>query len=368
MKIIHCADLHLDSKLQTHLDSARAKERKGELLNTFERMVDYAHREGVRAILIAGDLFDTGRISATARNLVRSVIRNHREIDFYYLRGNHDGSGFLEDWTDQPENLKLFSEEWTAYALDEAGQVVLTGLELDESNQGNFTSTLILDADRFNLVMLHGQESESVAGDKTEIIPLRELRGKGIDYLALGHIHSYREKELDGRGVYCYPGCLEGRGFDETGDHGFVLLDIDEENRTCTRQFVPFARRKLYEIPVDITGCYTAPEMGRRMEEALAEVHPEESSLVKTVLVGGMDVETEKDTEYLRARFSPDYYYFKVQDKTVLTLDPARYAKDISLKGEFVRLVLGREDLDEEKKNAVIRYGLQALAGEELQG
>jgi DNA repair exonuclease SbcCD nuclease subunit len=331
-------------------------------------MVDYAQREGVSAILVAGDLFDTGRISAGARNLVRGVITNHPGIDFYYLRGNHDGSGFLDQWADQPENLKLFSDQWTSYPLDEEGRVVLTALELGESNQGNFTSTLILDAEKFNIVMLHGQESESVSGDKAEIIPLRELRGKGIDYLALGHIHSYRERELDGRGVYCYPGCLEGRGFDETGDHGFVLLEIDEANRNCTRQFVPFARRKLYEIPVDITGCYTAPEMGRRMEEALQEARPEDSSLVKVVLTGGMDVETEKDTEYLRARFSPEYYYLKVQDKTVLTLDPSRYAKDISLKGEFVRLVLGREDLDEEEKNSVIRYGLQALAGEELQG
>ena len=53
------------------------------------------------------------------------------------------------------------------------------------------------------------------------------LKNKNIDYLALGHIHGYKEAPLDGRGKYCYPGCLEGRGFDECGKKGFVLLNIE---------------------------------------------------------------------------------------------------------------------------------------------
>jgi exonuclease SbcD len=55
----------------------------------------------------------------------------------------------------------------------------------------------------------------SSSKDKTEVISLKELKNKAIDYLALGHIHSYKMEQLDSRGVYCYPGCLEGRGFDE---------------------------------------------------------------------------------------------------------------------------------------------------------
>ena len=42
MKFIHCADIHLDSKMETNLSSQKAKERKKEILNTFERMVAYA--------------------------------------------------------------------------------------------------------------------------------------------------------------------------------------------------------------------------------------------------------------------------------------------------------------------------------------
>ena len=69
MKLIHCADLHLDSKMSANLDKEKAKERKGEILNTFTKMVDYGIDNSVEAILISGDMFDTKNISATVRNL-----------------------------------------------------------------------------------------------------------------------------------------------------------------------------------------------------------------------------------------------------------------------------------------------------------
>ncbi len=59
MKLIHCADIHLDSRMNTHLDKDKAKERKLELLDTFSKMVKYAKNNRITNILIAGDLFDT---------------------------------------------------------------------------------------------------------------------------------------------------------------------------------------------------------------------------------------------------------------------------------------------------------------------
>ena len=58
MKIIHCADLHLDSKMETHLSKEKARERKNEILITFQNMVEYAAKNKVKIIIIAGDMFD----------------------------------------------------------------------------------------------------------------------------------------------------------------------------------------------------------------------------------------------------------------------------------------------------------------------
>ena len=79
MRLIHCADLHLDSKLHTHLDRDRAKRRRDELLRNFERLTGYAAENGAEAVLIAGDLFDRDTVSALARNTVLSVIREQRK-------------------------------------------------------------------------------------------------------------------------------------------------------------------------------------------------------------------------------------------------------------------------------------------------
>ena len=103
MKIIHCADLHLDSRMTANLTKEQARERKREIIRTFTRMVEYAEKTGVRLIMISGDLFDTRNVSALARNTVRDMICTHPQIDFLYLRGNHDSDNFLSELEEVPD-------------------------------------------------------------------------------------------------------------------------------------------------------------------------------------------------------------------------------------------------------------------------
>ena len=367
MKIIHCADLHLDSKMTARLDSAKAKERKQELLRTFQRMVAYANDNKVSAIMIAGDMFDTKSVLKTTQNVILNEIKTHSNIVFYYLKGNHDTDTFISNLDEIPENLKLFDEEWKSYSL--SNEVVITGMELSKENSGVAYTSLLLDNNKINIVMLHGQESESSSKDKTEIISLKDLQNKGIDYLALGHIHSYKMAELDKRGKYCYPGCLEGRGFDECGTHGFVLIDIDEETKILDTQFVPFADRELYALPVDISGCMDTTEIINTINVELAKQNIDSRNMVKVVLTGYVDVECDKNIGYVNKIFESksQYYYMTVKDESKLRVDIEKYALDISLKGEFVRTVKSCEDLSDEDKNAIIRYGLQILEGEEVE-
>ncbi|MCD8151496.1 MAG: DNA repair exonuclease [Clostridiales bacterium] len=388
MRLIHCADLHLDSGMRTHLTKEKARERKKELLLTFQRMVEYAAENEVEAILIAGDLFDTRNISATACHAVWDAVCSHSEITFFYLKGNHDTERFLAEREILPDNFKTFGTEWTSWPLGE--RIVVSGLELTEENAGNAYHSLVLRPEKFHIVMLHGQETKTGAKDRAQVIRLRDLKHKGIDYLALRHIHSYKEGQSDAHGVWCYPGCLEGRGFDECGEHGFVLLDVDESVGTCTRRFVPFASRRLWEVPVDISACETPAEMLGRIREALGGFKGElpeaakqismdtdtlpvwrpvtSTDLVKVVLTGEMDVESRIDSDYLQKSLEPDFYFAKVSDETTLRVDADRFSLDETLKGEFVRTVMAAEDLSEEERATVIRFGLRAIAGEEVLG
>ena len=366
MKIIHCADLHLDSKMTANLDSKKAKERKIELLNTFKSMIDYASSNDVRAIIIAGDLFDKKVVTKTASNTVYQAMIDNPDIVFYYLKGNHDEDTFLDEMDEIPENLKLFNDDWTTYRTGENNQIVISGVNLSGENKDRVFNELVLNNEDFNIVILHGQESMTSTKDKTEVIPIKSLRNKGIDYLALGHIHSYKEAELDKRGVYCYSGCLEGRGFDECGEKGFVLLDIDETNKSSKREFVPMSKRIFNSIDVDISGLGNSEEIYNKIKKALKENKCYEESLVKIVLKGEIDAFCEKDIDYILKQFEDCFYFVKIYDETKLKVTYEDFKLDESLKGEFVRLVLAKEDMSEEEKAEIIRCGIIILSGEEV--
>lgn len=360
MKIIHCSDLHLDSKMETNLDKEKARERKNEILITFENMVSYAKENDVKIIIIAGDLFDKKTITKKTKNTVKNAINSNPEIDFIYLKGNHDEAGFIDEDEEIPQNLKTFnSSNWTTYEYD---NITISGIEFGKIDNYEVYNLLMLEKNKKNIVIMHGQESETDVKDKAEIINLKSLKNKNIDYLALGHIHTYKQEKLDNRGIYCYSGCLEGRGFDECGKKGFVLLNI--EDNKITSEFIPFASRTLYEVNVDLTGAKENSEIEQRITDKIKDIP--QTSLVKLVLGGDVEIGEERDIDYLTKKFETSFYFLKIEDKPNIKIDFMKYQNDISLKGEFIRLVLDQKDLTEEEKSKVISTGIRALSGEDI--
>ena len=359
MKIIHCSDLHLDSKMETNLNKEKAKERKNEILLTFEKMVNFAKKNGVKVIIIAGDMFDKKNISVKAKKIVKNQIILNQEIDFLYLKGNHDEINFIEEEEEIPSNLKLFNEkEWVTYKY---GDIAVTGIEIGKQNNYNIYNSLILEKNDINIVVMHGQESQNDVKDKAEIINLKDLKNKNIDYLALGHIHTFKQEKLDNRGIYCYSGCLEGRGFDECGEKGFVLLDI--EDKQIKTQFIPIAKRTLHEINIDITGITENYDIEQKIEEETNKISRDD--LIKIVLKGKVEAGTTRDIDYLKKKYEDRFYCIKIYDETTLNIDYMKHQNDASLKGEFIRLVL-EQDLTDEEKGKIINTGIRALLGEEV--
>lgn len=356
MKFIHCADLHLDSKLESNIGKEKAKERRNEILLTFERIVQLAKRENVTAVLIAGDLFDTKNIAAKARNLVLDAIASNPEIDFLYLRGNHDWKTNFTDGRILPENFKCFGTDWVEYRY---GDVSVWGKETMEDD-ANYAA-LMTEPGRINIVMLHGQEVRSNVKDDASLIALPALKNRNIDYLALGHIHSYKREKLDDRGIYCYSGCPEGRGFDECGEKGVVLLET--EGGKVSSRFIPVASRILHEIRVDITGQETATDILRAVDKEVA--HIPSKDMVKIVLTGYYTLDTEKDFTYFDQAMEGRFYFLKWKDKSRLSIDYKEYENMVSLKGEFVRTVMSGKDSESEKEQMIL-LGIRALSGEDL--
>lgn len=355
MKILHCADVHLDSPMQTHLAPEAARRRSAQITQTFVRMTEYARAQGVQAVIIAGDLFDSARVTANTAAMVLQAMRAAPEVQFFYLRGNHDEAAAAFAGQELPANLRLFGEQWTTYLC---GEAAVSGVELTPANAETIYDAVPHCEGKTNLVVLHGQVGTAAGVD---CVDLSRLRGKGIAYLALGHLHSYRLERLDREGLWCYPGCLEGRGFDECGPKGFVLLEL--ENGRVAPQFVPFAARTLHRVSVDISGMADHARICAKLREAAAGISRED--LVEFVLTGAVAPESRLAPEYLAAALEHDHYAVKVKNETRLAAAPEDYRSDVSLKGAYVRAVLASDHTDADKET-LIRIGLDALRGEEI--
>lgn len=370
MKIIHCADLHLGSKIRAKLPEEKAEIRRKEVRQAFDGMLRYARDNGVEAVLICGDAFDSDRPSLRDRRFFYESVAKYAEITFFYLRGNHDGME-TGDLSQAPANLKTFSGSWQTFPL---GDCTVTGAELNGKNTEELHRSLSLPAEKTNIVMLHGD----IGGE----IDLSRLKNKNIDYLALGHIHTYAREKLDERGTYAYSGCLEGRGYDECGKKGFVLLETrgtvgavgtvgaaygasaaGGANEKISCSFIPSSIREITEYRVDVSSAKSDREAADLAERAVTSP---KKDMIRVYLTG----EVSFDRKYLIKTVEETlerqrYFFVSVKDETRAKCDFSLYEKDRSVKGEFVRLVLSREDLSAEEKDAVIRLGINALENNE---
>ena len=313
-------------------------------------MVEFANSNDVKVILISGDLFDGGKPLVKDKDFFFSVVQNNPNIDFLYLKGNHDlmldGKEF--------SNLKTFTDNWSYYRY---GNICIAGVEMIKENATSIYSTLTLSDNDINIVMLHGEVGDTCGVDK---VNLSKLRGKNVNYLALGHYHSNLFEKLDDKGVYAYAGCLEGRGYDETGDKGFILLDVTEK---FSYEFVPFSKSKISVVKVDVTSLKDAYSIYLNTK-AVANFN--KNGIYRIELIGEVDANLEGIAEDVKKYLSQEASFIDVKDLTKKKLDISKYEGDKSLKGEFVRIVYGEQTLSDEDKFKIISYGLKALAGEEI--
>ena len=337
--------------MTSHLEPSKIRERQRELSETFDRLADEAVRIGASAMIIAGDMFDSERISERVCDEAISTVRNHPSVTFFYLSGNHEGDA-LRRTAALPPNMILFGKRWTYF---EAGDITVVGRSECAPGMGE---ELTLDGARRNIAVLHGTLSE---GNSSEgVIGRADLSNRGLDYIALGHYHKYRSHKIDERCTAVYSGTPEGRGFDECGELGYVLLELDGSG--IRERFVPFAKRRVHEVDVDLYGVGRVSEIALRCEDALRGIPS--SDLVRVKLVGRTDRELIKDTAGLERRFGGGFYYFEVKDETKLVINPEDYEKDPSLKGEFIRRVMADASLSESMRTKVLSVGLYALRGE----
>lgn len=347
MKILHAADLHLGAPIRVG-SAYEGKMRNSELLSAFFRLLELAKRESCAAVLLAGDLFDSEGSARALAPTVLEMIEGAEGIDFYYAPGNHEGIGWIPSIL--PKNLFIFEKEFTYF---KKGEITFFG---KSSPKPTDFANISLQENDINILVLHGAWGDH-RSDGIDI-PLPLLRSRFIDYCALGHYHSYEERRIDARAIAVYAGCLEGRGFDEVGEKGAVLIEIS--GRRLSHRFVPLARRTLFRLSFDISPISSPVSLLKHLENATEHIKRED--LLRLILVGEKRFFDFPDTDVLERHFLGRFYYIEVRDETTFKPDLDALRHERSLRGEFIRLAEQCTDVDEKTRASILALGLSALS------
>lgn len=375
VKIIHCADIHLGSEISSlgHLGMRR----RAEIKQSFFDILQLCRQEEVQYLLIAGDLFEH---AAPDKELVQEVAAEFARLDHTRVMiapGNHDyfseDSHYLKkEW--YPDNVFIYKSTWECMDFPE-DHLSIWGAGFSSMYQ---TVPLLKENasihsnDNIQLGVLHGDLVTAAKESSYNPITRQQIQNSGLDYLALGHIHMRTAIQKAGNTCYSYCGCHEGRGFDELGDKGIYMGEVFQGD--CDLEFVTLCKRKYIQLEVDLTGAKNDTNAAEMVSLAIYEAAGRtgaQENLYKVILQGTLEDGVMIHIDELKAKLQ-EFYYIKFSDWLEIRADYEMLAKEKTLKGMFVKRMLGEIGLLEakgRKKEALayrqgLQIGLKAFNGE----
>ena len=240
---IHAADIHLDSPLAglTARNPEFSALVRGATRRAFANVVDLAIAEGAAFVIIAGDLYDGAwKDQSTGQYAIAQLARLTRAgIRAFIAFGNHDAESRVSRHLTTPPGVHRFDNRRCDTVLLEDVGVAIHGRSYREAATTEDLSATYA-APRpglLNIAVLH-TALEGAAGHASYApCVLGELRARGHDYWALGHVH---ERSVRWEHPFVvYPGNTQGRHARETGAKGAMVVKVREgaiasvEHRAC---------------------------------------------------------------------------------------------------------------------------------------
>jgi exonuclease SbcD len=308
MKFIHCADVHLDTPLQglALYAGAPVNEIRNATRRAFEKVLSAAIAEKVDFLVIAGDLYDTGLKSFESALFFNKQMVQLKDagIDVYLIYGNHDAASKLTKQLRPPGNVRVLSATEPQTVLNEKLGVAVHGQsfptpEVMDDLAANYPPPR---PDFFNIGMLHTNLSGISEHANYAPCSLEELKNKGYQYWALGHVHNRQVLCTDPYIVY--PGNIQGRHGKEQGEKSSELVTISDTGTISIEQ-IPTSVVPWLEVNVDASGCQTADDVYDKLRMELQTVFPSSNdrvSAIRVKITGASDAHAElsRDPDLVR--------------------------------------------------------------------
>ncbi len=369
MKLLHTADLHLGAPFVSL--GERGEAQRAQLLATFDAIVELALAEEVDAVLVAGDLFDSNNPSPkTLDRVTRGLSTLAAACPVFLLPGTHDCAGPSSLWPafPAPPGLHVFLESGALRLPELDATVHALVIEGRKARAGALSRVRPDEESSLNIGLAHG--SLAIPGlieDDHLLISSDDVAATGMDYLALGHWHSFRT-ETCGEVVACYPGAPEMLAKDQRGAGQAVLVTLEAgagarvEPRTV-------GRRRFDSMKIGVEGLGS---IGQLEEQIAAKADPD---LVLDVTLDGLcSLGLDIDTEELVASLADSFFVLTVRDETHPTLQDVALA-DLSpetVAGRFAenmsKRIEGAEGEEKSVYEEALRLGVALLQDRQVLG
>ncbi len=373
LKLVHCADLHLDSPFRS--ESAEKSEiRRRELRGTFARLIMFIKENKIDICLLSGDLFDLGYVTRDTAMFVASQLETVPDCSFIISPGNHDpySDSGVYGTTAFPPNVHIFKGEGLSKLSIPRLGADIYGYAFTSPTMEKcpFVGRVPDSASNINILCGHGD----VGVPASPYCPIseRDIAESGFDYYALGHVHKSEGVKKVGNSHYAYSGCLEGRDFGETGHKGALYIELAKSQGLVVvkSRFVPLSQRRYEVCPVDVSGAESIEAVYATVKSAMAEARLGSDTLLRVILQGCVSPSLDIDLKYLTSRLCELVFYIEIENSTVPTLSAKELESDPTLRGAFYRelmpLLQGEDGETRTEAGYALRIGLAAIAGQDF--
>jgi len=273
-KFVHAADLHLDSPLRARTAGPLQRIFEDATFAALRRIVDLCLAEKVEFLLLAGDLFEYRDKSVRARlELRRQLGRlDAAKIRTFIVHGNHDPLSCEPKSSRLIDSVKVFSASWEEVELHREGHLFcrIQGVSYPQERVAeDLTPLFSRQGPEFTLGLLHANLGGNPAHPNYAPCSLADLDARGLDYWALGHVHTRAEHRLPAGGLAVYPGNPQGRHIAETGERGCVLVDVKDGH--ASPRFCPLESVRWSRLEVDIAPLPTIDSLADAICQEIAD-------------------------------------------------------------------------------------------------
>ena len=342
MKFVHIADVHLDTPFKTISDRADlGVERRLEQRKALKKVVDYIKENNIEYLFISGDLYDEAYVRESSISFLNNLFKEIPNTKIYIAPGNHDPYIKNSFYATYPwnENVKIFTND-VEKVENEDGNIYGFGFNNFEMNNNQIKDIVLDEPEKINILITHGDLGES----RYNPMKLNEIKSKGFDYVALGHIH----KRDDSTNVV-YPGSLISLGFDELGEHGMIVGEIN--NKELKKEFIKIDEREFVEKELDVSDILSEEELIEKINSI-----NEENKLFKIILVGYRNFPININIKLINKNI------IKIKNNTKIKIELKE--NNSTLKGIFIKKLNERKNnnlIDEKTYEEILEIAEQAL-------